>query len=125
MLKQPDYKPTKPFPDDIDKLHQEGNWLWIPLHQKWRDISEKPEEIVRQKFIRVLVEAGRDHFFRSGKTTSGSLVMGVAIYHSARRGRDLVCTQVSIWRSQGNSRKTMAMIVPSDPLAVLEQLTRT
>src|SRR5690606_38056834 len=36
--------------------HQEGNWMWIPLRKEWRDVTNKPEEIVRQKFIRTLVE---------------------------------------------------------------------
>lgn len=49
--------PPTPFPADPDKLHQEGDWLWIPLKQEWRDVSAKPEERVRQRFIRRLVEA--------------------------------------------------------------------
>jgi type I restriction enzyme M protein len=37
-------------------LHQEGSWLWIPLRNEWRDITSKPEELVRQRFVRTLVE---------------------------------------------------------------------
>lgn len=55
-IKKPTYQPSLPFPPATDKLHQEGNWLWIPLRKEWRDITNKPEEIVRQKFTRVLVE---------------------------------------------------------------------
>lgn len=54
--KKPKHKPSQPFPPEAGSLHQEGPWLWIPLRQEWRDITEKPEEIVRQKFIRTLVE---------------------------------------------------------------------
>jgi hypothetical protein len=44
------------LPNEPDKLHQEGNWLWIPLKNEWRDSIGKPEEIVRQRFIRHLCE---------------------------------------------------------------------
>ena len=48
--------PTTPFPTDSGELHQQGDWLWIPLRSEWRDISAKPEEVVRQRFIRHLVD---------------------------------------------------------------------
>lgn len=54
--KKPAYTPSLPFPTAPDALHQEGHWLWIPLRKEWRDVSAKPEEIVRQKFVRTLVE---------------------------------------------------------------------
>ena len=54
--KKPTHKPSLPFSPAADTLHQEGNWLWIPLRKEWRDVTTKPEEIVRQKFIRTLVE---------------------------------------------------------------------
>jgi len=54
--KKPTHVPSQPFPSGPDTLHQEGPWLWIPLRKEWRDVSAKPEEIVRQKFIRTLVE---------------------------------------------------------------------
>lgn len=54
--KKPTQHPSLPFPTTPDALHQEGEWLWIPLRKQWRDISAKPEEIVRQKFIRTLVQ---------------------------------------------------------------------
>ncbi len=54
--KKPTHQPSLPFPPAADALHQEGNWLWIPLRKEWRDGTNKPEEIVRQKFIRTLVE---------------------------------------------------------------------
>lgn len=56
MSKKPTYKPTSPFPPAIDALHQEGEWLWIPLRREWRNVSAKPEEVVRQRFIRTLME---------------------------------------------------------------------
>ena len=54
--KKPKSTPSTPFPADPEKLHQEGSWLWIPLHSEWRDVTAKPEEIVRQNYIRHLVE---------------------------------------------------------------------
>ncbi|WP_299314954.1 N-6 DNA methylase [uncultured Halomonas sp.] len=54
--RKPTHIPSLPFPPTPDALHQEGNWLWIPVRKEWRDVSAKPEEIVRQKFIRTLVE---------------------------------------------------------------------
>ena len=54
--RKPKTTPATPFPADSEKLHEQGNWLWIPLRSEWRDISAKPEEIVRQRFIRHLVD---------------------------------------------------------------------
>ena len=54
--KKPTHQPSQPFPEDASTLHQAGNWLWIPLRKEWRDVSNRPEEIVRQKFIRTLIE---------------------------------------------------------------------
>jgi len=54
--KKPTHQPSLPFPPTPDALHMEGQWLWIPLRKEWRDVTTKPEEIVRQKFIRTLVE---------------------------------------------------------------------
>ncbi|CAJ5015810.1 N-6 DNA methylase [Burkholderia pseudomallei] len=54
--KKPTSTPKTPFPAEADALHQLGNWLWIPLRKEWRDVSVSPEEVVRQRFIRVLVE---------------------------------------------------------------------
>ena len=39
-----------------DTIHQEGTWIWLPLKAEWRDSTGKPEELVRQKFIRHLCE---------------------------------------------------------------------
>jgi type I restriction enzyme M protein len=54
--KKPKATPSTPFPPEADALHREGDWLWIPLRHDWRDVRAKPEEIVRQHFIRRLVE---------------------------------------------------------------------
>lgn len=54
--RKPNHQPVLPFPSTPDLLHQAGQWLWIPLRREWRDVSTKPEEIIRQKFIRTLVE---------------------------------------------------------------------
>lgn len=54
--KKPKSAPPSPFPSAPDTLHREGNWLWIPLRSEWRDVTAKPEEVVRQTFIRHLVD---------------------------------------------------------------------
>jgi type I restriction enzyme M protein len=48
--------PAKPFPTEPDTLHREGDWVWIPLKGEWRIATGKPEEIVRQHFVRQLIE---------------------------------------------------------------------
>ena len=54
--RKPKTKPSAPFPPTADLLHRESNWLWIPLRDHWRDVAAKPEEVVRQAFIRHLVD---------------------------------------------------------------------
>jgi type I restriction enzyme M protein len=54
--KKPTSPPKTPFPAAADALHKVGDWLWIPLRKEWRDINAKPEEVVRQQFIRVLID---------------------------------------------------------------------
>lgn len=54
-VKKPAHQPGMPFPPTVDSLHQEGDWLWIPLRKEWRDVTTKPEEVVRQMFLRTLV----------------------------------------------------------------------
>lgn len=56
MAKKPKTNPASPFPTDPNKLHKDGDWLWIPLRDNWRYISDKPEEIVRQRLIRHLCD---------------------------------------------------------------------
>ena len=51
---KPDAAPATPFPAEPEQLHQFADWLWIPLRQDWRDVSDKPEEVVRQHFVRHL-----------------------------------------------------------------------
>jgi type I restriction enzyme M protein len=51
---KPKTPPATPFP--AEGLHREGSWLWLPLRNEWRDVGNKPEEDVRQGFIRHLVE---------------------------------------------------------------------
>lgn len=54
--RKPSVAPKTPFPAKADELHREDDWLWIPLREEWRDAANKPEEIVRQRFIRALIE---------------------------------------------------------------------
>lgn len=56
LIRKPKTKPSTHFPAAPDSLHREGNWLWIPLRAEWRDVTAKPEEIVRQTFIRHLID---------------------------------------------------------------------
>ena len=51
---KPKAAPATPFPAAPDTLHRKGDRLWIPLRQEWRDVAGKPEEAVRQRFIRHL-----------------------------------------------------------------------
>jgi type I restriction enzyme M protein len=56
MAKQPKTNPSTPFPSAPGTLHQVGEWLWIPLRKEWRNATSRPEELVRQRFIRTLVD---------------------------------------------------------------------
>ena len=53
---KPRAAPATPFPPASETLHRKGDWLWIPLRQEWRDVAGKPEETVRQHFIRHLCD---------------------------------------------------------------------
>ena len=53
---KPEAAPATPFPATPDTLHRKGDRLWIPLRQEWRDVAGKPEETVRQHFIRHLCD---------------------------------------------------------------------
>ena len=54
--KKPEAAPATTFPEAPDTLHEQNGHLWIPLRGKWRDVTGKPEEKVRQRFIRHLHE---------------------------------------------------------------------
>jgi len=54
--RKPSHTPATPFPTDADSLHEQDNWIWIPLRKEWRDKTAKPEEVVRQRFVRTLVQ---------------------------------------------------------------------
>ena len=45
-----------PFPAKPEALHRQEDRLWIPLRQEWREVAGKPEESVRQHFIRHLCD---------------------------------------------------------------------
>ena len=51
---KPKSAPPASFPPEPEGLHGRGDWLWIPLRGEWRDVASKPEENVRQRFIRHL-----------------------------------------------------------------------
>ncbi|MEZ5875595.1 MAG: N-6 DNA methylase [Hyphomicrobiales bacterium] len=73
--KRPAVKPATPWPADPEKLHQEGSRIWIPLKGQWRDSTGKPEEVVRQHFVRHLCEQydySLDQMDQERRLTSGS-----------------------------------------------------
>lgn len=53
---KPPRAPTTSWPSEPDTIHLVDDWIWIPLKAEWRDSIGKPEELVRQKFIRHLCE---------------------------------------------------------------------
>ena len=52
--KNPQSAPATPFPAASNELHEQDGRVWIPLCDEWRDVTSKPEEVVRQHFIRHL-----------------------------------------------------------------------
>lgn len=40
--RKPTNQPSLAFLPAADALHQEGNWLWIPLRKEWRDLTSSP-----------------------------------------------------------------------------------
>ena len=48
---KPKSTPAATFPEEPDTLHEQNGYLWIPLRGEWRDLTGKPEEKVRQRFI--------------------------------------------------------------------------
>ena len=52
--KKPKAAPAGAFPVPPEQPEGPGDWLWIPLRNEWRDVTGKPEEVVRQGFIRHL-----------------------------------------------------------------------
>lgn len=55
---RPTQKPLSPFSDNGTNIHTSENWVWVPLRDKWVDCTHKPEERVRQEWIRRLVTEG-------------------------------------------------------------------
>ena len=52
MSKKPTAIPSLPYP--ATGLHTDTDYIWLPLKGEWRSIVGKPEEAVRQEFIRHL-----------------------------------------------------------------------
>ncbi len=55
----PSSTPDEPFADGGQALHQHGKWVWVPLREMWVETSHKPEELVRQEWVRRLVVDGK------------------------------------------------------------------
>src|SRR6266699_5946170 len=58
MTPAPPRPPAEYFADGGKSCHRVGNWLWIPLRNRWSDVPHKPEEVVRQEWVRRLVVEG-------------------------------------------------------------------
>ena len=43
--------PETRLPAPSNRPEGPGDWLWIPLRNEWRDVTGRPEELVRQDFI--------------------------------------------------------------------------
>ena len=99
--KKPTHRPSLPFPPAADELHQDGNWLWIPLGKEWRDVTNKPEEIVRQKFIRALVE----HY--------GYSLEQMAQERRTQHGHKSPRADIVVWQSLGDktANRSPALVV--------------
>lgn len=50
--------PASPFAAEGEACHRVGEWLWIPLRNKWVNVTHQPEEVVRQEWVRRLVVDG-------------------------------------------------------------------
>lgn len=58
MTSPPPTPPAEPFADGGKTSQRVGNWLWVPLRNRWSDVTHKPEEVVRQDWVRRLVIEG-------------------------------------------------------------------
>jgi len=58
MVAAPRQVPATPFADDGRACHRISEWMWVPLRNRWTDVTHKPEEIVRQEWVRRLVVEG-------------------------------------------------------------------
>lgn len=99
--KKPTYSPDQPFPSQPDSLYREGPWLWIPLRNEWRDVSANPEEIVRQRFIRTLVE----HY--------GYAIAQMDQERRTQHGRKSPRTDIVVWQSPADkaANRTPVLVV--------------
>jgi type I restriction enzyme M protein len=89
---KPTTAPATPFKDGPDPLHRLGNWLWVPLKGEWRDVAERPEEVVRQQFVhRLLTEYGYalSQMAQERRTTHG---------HKSPRADIVVCRDADALR---------------------------
>ena len=99
---KPKEAPETPFPAEPGKLHERGKWLWIPLRGEWRDVSDKPEETVRQHFVR--------HLCESLGYTLGQMAQERRTMHGRRSPR----TDIAIWATQ------QAKVAGRSPVLVVE-----
>lgn len=83
-------RPLTDFADDGSSCHRIDDWLWTPLRDRWSDVAHKPEEVVRQEWIRRLVVEGgfsleqMDQEVRSLAHGHGSPRADIVVWPSAR-----------------------------------------
>jgi type I restriction enzyme M protein len=106
-MPKPTFTPSEPFPK------QEGDWLWIPLRNEWRDVRTKPEEIVRQAFIRNLVtnyEYSLDQMDQERRTMHG--------HHSPRA--DVVVWE-SVTAKSANASPILVVETKAENIEIIER----
>lgn len=90
MTSAPSTTPADPFADGGKNCHRQNGWLWLPLRNRWSDVTHKPEEIVRQEWVRRLVVEGgfeleqMDQEVRSLAHGHGSPRADIVVWSSAR-----------------------------------------
>jgi type I restriction enzyme M protein len=90
MISAPPGPPVESFADGGKSCHRVGSWLWIPLRNRWSDVTHKPEEVVRQEWVRRLVVEGgfeleqMDQEVRSLAHGHGSPRADIVVWPSAR-----------------------------------------
>lgn len=125
--KKPKSIPVTPWPNKADKLHEENGWLWIPLRSEWRIKANKPEELVRQGFIRRLCQSygySLDQMDQERRTFAGSRSprADIVVWESAAaKGREetpvlvVECKAESIEINRRDSTRARATRGPSAP----------
>lgn len=82
--------PQTAFASDGKSIHRHEQWVWLPLRSTWVDTTHRPEEVVRQDWIRRLVIDGgfdlaqMDQERRTLTHGTGSPRADIVVWASAR-----------------------------------------